>query len=67
MAVFDVGQKDVLLGAVEAVDFIEEEDGALAIEAEAILGVVNDFANFLDADGRRVELLEMRFGVVGNE
>jgi hypothetical protein len=37
------------------------------VEAEALLGVVDDFADFLDADGGSVELLEVGFGVVGNQ
>jgi hypothetical protein len=63
-AVFHVGEQDVLLGAVEAVDLVEEEDGALAVEAEAFLGGVEDGADFLDADSAGVDLLEMALGVV---
>ena len=64
---FDVAEEDVLLGAVEAVDFVEEEDGALAGVAEAILGGVEDGADFLHADGGGVDLLEVAFGVLGDE
>jgi hypothetical protein len=67
LAVFHVGEEDVLLGAVEAMYLVEKENGALAVEAEALLGVVDDFADFLDADGGGVELLEVGFAVVGNE
>src|SRR3954464_6042657 len=67
LPVLDIGQKDVLLGAVEAVNLIEEEHRALAMQAEALFGVVDDFANFLDADSRGVELLEVRFAVVCNQ
>ena len=63
-AALDIGQQDVLLGAVEAVDFVEEEDGALAGVGQAVLGGVEDRADFLDADGGGVDLLEVAFGVV---
>ena len=38
MAGFNVGQKNVLLGAVETVDFVEEENGTLAGVSEAVAG-----------------------------
>ncbi len=54
-------------GAVEAVDFIEEEDGSLAGGAEAVFGGFENGADFLHARAGGVELLEMAFAVVGDE
>ena len=47
-AVLDVGQEGVLLGFVEAVDLIDEEDGAGA-EAGGLFGVDHDLLDLLDA------------------
>ena len=53
-AVLDVRQEGVLLGLVEAMDLVEEQDGALLVESEAILRLGNRRPNLHDArhDGR---------------
>ncbi len=66
-AELDVAEEDVLLGFVEAVDFVEEEDGALAGVAEADFGFGEDFADFFDTHGAGVELDEVAVGVCGDE
>ena len=47
-AIFHIGQEAVLLGFVEAVDFVDEQEGALAILA-ADFGGFEDFAQVGDA------------------
>ena len=47
-AVLDVGQEGVLLGFVEAVNLIDEEDGAGA-ESGGFFGVDHDLLDLLDA------------------
>jgi len=58
-AVLDIGQEGVLLGAVEAVDLVDEEQGALAADAP-LLGRVEDLASSAtpEKDGR--DRLEMQ-------
>ena len=51
--VLDVVEQHVLLGAVEAVDFVEEQDRPPAVVGEAVLGPVDDLADLLDARRRR--------------
>src|SRR5581483_11544072 len=50
-AVLDVGQEGVLLGAVEAVDLVEEQDRALALLTEAGPGPLHDLPHLLHAGG----------------
>ena len=64
---FHVRQQHVLLCAVEAVDFVEEEDRPLAEVFEVLAGLGQDFADFLDAGGDRVHRLEAALGVVGDD
>ena len=45
-AVFDVGQEGVLLGFVEAVDFVDKEDG-FAAQAAFLLGLKDGFRTSL--------------------
>ena len=47
-AVFDVGQEGVLLGFVEAVDFVDKEDG-FAAQTAFLLGLKDGFAHFFNA------------------
>jgi hypothetical protein len=44
-----VRQEGVLLGFVPAMDFVHEEDGALAVETVALLGTLDDQAQVRDA------------------
>ena len=60
-SLLDVGEKGVLLGFVEAVHFVHEDDGAGAILAGA-LGVGHDLLDFLDAAQHRGELDEVGVG-----
>ena len=57
-AVLDRRQQGVLLGLVEAVDLVEEQDRALSVLAEALAGPLDDLADVLDAGGHRRQLLE---------
>ena len=58
-AVLDVGQQHVLLGLVEAVDFVDEQQRSLAVGREPIAGRGEDFAQFLHAAGDRADLAEV--------
>ncbi len=66
VAGFDVGEEGVLLGFVEAVDFIHEDDGALAGTGFAF-GVGHDFLDFFYAGGDGAEGDEFGFGEAGDE
>lgn len=57
-AALDVGEEDVLLGFVEAVDFVDEEDGGLGAELLPGAGVVDFFAEFGDGGFDAVEGFE---------
>ena len=46
---FDMGEEGVLLGAVKAVEFVDEEDGAAVGDAFAVSGFVDQFADVGDA------------------
>ena len=65
-AVFDVGQEGVLLGFVEAVDFVDKEDG-FAAQAAFLLGFKDGFAHFFDAGEDGGEADEARVEGVGEE
>ena len=65
-AVFDVGQEGVLLGFVEAVDFVDKEDG-FATQAAFLLGLKDGFAHFFDAGEDGGEADEARVEGVGEE
>ena len=54
VAALHVGQKRVLLGFVEAVDFVDEQDGAPA-QAPQPLGIGHHRFDFLDAAQHRAE------------
>ena len=62
-AVLDVGQEGVLLGLVEAVDLIDEEDGAGA-ESRRFFGVDHDLLDLLDAGEDGGELDEAGAGAL---
>ncbi len=44
-AVFDVGQQRVLLGLVEAMDLVDEEEGPAAVEDEPLAGLADESPN----------------------
>ena len=54
-ALLDVGQQHVLLGAVEAVQFVDEQDGPPAGLLQFGAGLLEHLAHFLDAGGDGVE------------
>ena len=59
-AVLDVREQRVLLGLVEAVDLVEEQDRALALLAQPAPGPLDDLAHVLHAGadgGQRLERL----------
>ena len=66
-AVLDVREQRVLLGAAEAVDLVEEEDGAPALLAQAGPGPVGDLAHVLHARGDRRQRFERLAGGAGHE
>ncbi len=65
VAGFDVGKKSVLLGFVEAMDFVDEDDGALAAVG-FVFGGGHDFLDFLDAGEDGAEGDEFRAREAGN-
>ncbi len=65
-AALDVGQEGVLLGLVEAVNLVDEEDGARAVGG-GLLGVDHDLLDLLDAGEDGGELDEGGGGEVGDD
>ena len=66
VAGLDARQERVLLRFVEAVDFVDEDDGAAAGGAAEPLGLGHDLADFLDAGQHGAERHESR-GRVGDD
>ncbi len=64
VAFFDVGEEEVLLGFVEAVDFVDEEDG---FEVGAGAGGLEDLAEFGDVGLDGVDADEMGVGFAGDD
>ncbi len=67
VAGLDVGQERVLLRLVEAVDLVDEEDGAARHLAPGLLGLGHHRLDFLDAGQDRAERDEMRARHLGDE
>ena len=65
-AFFHVRQEGILLRFVEAVNFVDEDDGARAVLAGAI-GIAHDLLDFLDAREHGGELDEVGFGHAGDD
>src|SRR5207245_1794044 len=63
---FDVRKESILLGFVEAVNFIDEDDGAIAGFGFQF-GSGHDFLDFLDAGQDRAERDEAGFGEPRNQ
>jgi len=61
-----VGKEGVLLGFVEAMDFVDEDDGAQA-GAGFFFGFGHDFFYFFDAAGNRAKGDEFGFGKASDE
>ena len=53
VAALDVGQEGVLLGAVEAVDLVDEQEACAALGAAQPCGVGHDVLDVLDPRGQR--------------
>ena len=66
-ALLDVREQRVLLGAVEAVHLVEEEDRAAALLADAGARPLRDLAHVLHAGGDRRHRLERLAGRAGDE
>ena len=61
-----MGQEGVLLGFVEAMDFVDEDNGPRAVLLGA-LGVGHDLLDFLDAGEHGGELDELGLGHAGDD
>ena len=59
-------KEGILLGFVEAMNFVDEDDGARAILARAF-GIRHDLLDFLDADQHRGKFDEVRLGHAGDD
>ena len=66
-ALLHVGQQHVLLGLVEAVDLVDEQQRPLAGGRKPIVGLGQDFAQLLHAAGHRADLAEMAAGGAGQQ
>ena len=64
-ALLDVGQQHVLLGLVEAVDFVDEQQRPLPVGREPVVGRGEDLAQFLHAAGHGADLLEVAAAFAG--
>ena len=58
-AAFHVGKEYILLGPVEAVDFVDEEQGGFAGVAKTMIGSLQNTAHFSQIGFYRVEFLEV--------
>ena len=66
-AVFDPRQERVLLGLVEAVDLVDEEDGFAAVQLAQLTGFINGLANVGDPGQDGVDGNKMGAGGVGDD
>ena len=66
-AVLDVGQDRVLLRLVEAMDLVDEEDGALAVHPAPLLRLVHDLAQVGHAGGDGGDGREVGAGEAGDD
>lgn len=64
VAFFDVGEEEVLLGLVEAVNFIDEKEGAFI---GLVLGHAEDVAEFGDVGHDGIDADEVTVGFAGND
>ena len=65
--VLHVRQQGVLLGRVEAMHLVDEQDGARLVVLEAIFGLLDGLAEVVDAGEHRIERGEVRLGGVGDD
>ena len=66
-AVLDVRQQAILLGLVEAVDLVHQEDSALAVQQPPLLGLFDHPPDVGDAGQDGAKGLEVRLGAVGDD
>ena len=66
-AVLDGAQEGVLLRAVEAVDLVDEQDGALVLVPAPPAGLLDGLLHVLDAAGDGGELQEVESRLLGDE
>ena len=66
-AVLDVRQEHILLGLVEAVDFVDEQQCPLPGGREPIGGLGDDFPQFLHTAGDGADLMKMALRGAGQE
>lgn len=65
--IFDVGEEDVLLGFVEAVDFVHEKEGAASFGGQVVGSFGEDFAKLLDPLRDGADLDEVAMGFDGEQ
>ena len=66
-ALFHARQQHVLLGLVEAVDLVDEQQRPLAGGRQPIVGLGEDFPQLLHAAGHRADLAEVAAGGAGQQ
>ena len=66
-AAFDVWQEDVLLGFIEAVDFVDEEDGRLVAQLAPFLCLADFLADFGDVGLHAIEHFEAAVCGIGDD
>ena len=66
-ALLDVGEEDVLLAAVEVVQFIDKEEGLAPLVFEELARFLQDFSDVLDPRRHGVEGAELCPGLVGDD
>ncbi|MFM1943062.1 MAG: hypothetical protein RI897_2044 [Verrucomicrobiota bacterium] len=64
---FHVGQENILLGFIEAVDFIDEEEGGLGLVSESVGGFGEDLADIGHRGFHTAEAFEVVGAVFGDE
>ena len=66
-SIFDVGQQGILLGSIETVDFVDEEERAFSRHSQSIARGGQDIAQFFDAVQHSAELFEVAARFFGEE
>ena len=66
-ALFHVGQQHVLLGAVEAVQFVDEQEGPCPVGCQAVAGRVENCPHLLHAGRGGIQRSELAPGVTGDD
>ena len=66
-ALLHARQEHVLLGLVEAMDLIDEQQGSLARRREPVVGLYEQLAQLLDPGGHGADLLEVAAALAGQQ